>query len=413
MTNSAHVPHRAPVTVLVPTFNRAHYLGQALDSLLRQSVPPAEVIVIDDGSDDDTAAVVAGYGNRIAYLRQENSGKATALNRGLEQATQPFVWIFDDDDIAAKDTLASLYSALLKADHAGFAYGLCDKFAGEWPASARECNQAYRSDDHRALYIRLMEDFFLWQGAMLVRRSCYEATGPFDTRLNRSQDYQMALRLVRFFPVIAVPIVAFHQRHHDGQRGPKKALVDARKVDAAWATYNEIIFDELHASHDLEEFCVGGSDPLKPREQITGLIQRGCIMARKALWDLAREDFRLAAALAQVEAFDALNEQERAALRRVFQRGSRAAFDDARSARLFFEAIDRFPKPLRSAIRGNLLLPLSYRLRRISQAPYPRDEMRQIWLAGRHLLGATVLNHYIDARRTDRGMFGVQPLVAA
>ena len=205
-----------PVTVLMPTFNRAHFLTEALESVLGQQPPPAEVIVIDDGSEDETAAVVGRFLSRVRYIRQDNAGKATALNNGLGHATQEFIWIFDDDDIAAQGTLAALHQALIDHPEAGYAYGLCDKFFGEWPNDARERNTAYASDERSALYVRLMEDFFIWQGAMLARRSCYEAVGPFDIRLARSQDYEMALRLGRNFRGVAVPIVAFHQRHHAG-----------------------------------------------------------------------------------------------------------------------------------------------------------------------------------------------------
>lgn len=414
MTHVANAP--LPVTVLMPTFNRAHYLAEALDSVLEQVPPPAEVIIIDDGSDDGTGDVAAAYASRgVAYVRQDNGGKATALNNGLGRATQEFVWIFDDDDIAAPGTLAALHQALVDDPDAGYAYGLCDKFFGEWPNDARERNTAYASGERTALYVRLMEDFFIWQGAMLARRSCYDVTGPFDTRLARSQDYEMALRLGRNFKGVGLPIVAFHQRHHAGVRGPKGATVKAHEVEQAWRKYNHLIFSELHQSHKLPEFYVGPAkgDALSPRQTLTALIQRGSIMARKGLWDLAAADFERAAREAAPLLVVELCEQEKAALRRIFQRGARSIFQDRSEAQRFFGAIAGFPRALRSQIEGNMLLPVTYRMRRLSAVTDRKFEIGQLGLMARHLFKGSAIRPYFDARKTDRGMFGVEPLLAA
>lgn len=414
MTHAANTP--LPVTVLMPTFNRAHYLAEALDSVLGQEPPPAEVIVIDDGSEDATGEVVSAYASRgVAYVRQDNAGKAAALNNGLARATQDFVWIFDDDDIAAQGTLAALHQALADRPDAGYAYGLCDKFFGEWPNDARERNTAYASGERAALYVRLMEDFFIWQGAMLARRSCYAAVGPFDTRLARSQDYEMALRLGRAFKGVGVPIVAFHQRHHAGVRGPKGATVKAHEVEQAWRKYNHLIFRELHGSHGLPEFYIGTPEngELSPRQTLTALIQRGSIMARKGLWDLAAADFEAAAQRAGSLAVIDLCEQEKAALRRIFQRGARSIFQDRSEAQRFFGAIAAFPKSLRSRIEGNMLLPVTYRMRRLSGVTDRRFELGQLGIMARHLFKRSSIRPYFDARKTDRGMYGVEPLAAA
>jgi hypothetical protein len=413
MTTDRHIrTDSLPVTVLVPSFNRAHYLAQALDSILSQDPAPAEVIVIDDGSEDNTRAVAERFAPEVQYLHQSNSGKAAALNLGLANAKQDLIWVCDDDDIAAAGTLPALYDALQADPEAGYAYGLCDKFVGEWPARERERNLAYQAGDRRALYVRLLEDFFLWQGAMLVRRSCYDAVGPFDTRLARSQDYEMALRLTRRFRGVGVPIVAFHQRHHEGMRGPKSAAIKPADVNKAWRKYNHLIFREIHAGHELAEFHATAAGPLDSRDTLTALIQRGSIMACKGLWDLATADFEAAAAQAASLKVGQLNEQEKAALRRIFQRGAHSLFETSQQAANFFRAVQRFPRQLRPAIKGNLLLPLTFRLRRIANAPFPRFELHQLWLSLRHLAERAALPHYLDARRTDHGMFGVRPLIA-
>jgi glycosyltransferase involved in cell wall biosynthesis len=91
------------VAVIIPTFDRAHLIGETLDSLLAQTHAPAEVIVVDDGSTDDTAAVVLRYGGRMRYHRVEsgagNIGPSAAKNIGVSLATSPWIAFCDSDDI--------------------------------------------------------------------------------------------------------------------------------------------------------------------------------------------------------------------------------------------------------------------------------------------------------------------------
>jgi glycosyltransferase involved in cell wall biosynthesis len=82
------------IAVLVATFNRAAYLRECIDSLLAQTRPGDQIIVIDDGSADDTEIVARSYGEQLLYLRQVNSGKSIALNLGMEHVTSSHVCFF-------------------------------------------------------------------------------------------------------------------------------------------------------------------------------------------------------------------------------------------------------------------------------------------------------------------------------
>src|SRR5688572_6812621 len=95
----------ADCTVIVPTFNRAAFVGETLDSLLAQSWPPGQIVVVDDGSTDGTPSALDRFGDRIEVIRKPNGGKATALNAALPLVRHGAVWIFDDDDIALPDGL--------------------------------------------------------------------------------------------------------------------------------------------------------------------------------------------------------------------------------------------------------------------------------------------------------------------
>jgi glycosyltransferase involved in cell wall biosynthesis len=94
------------ISCVIPCYNGERFLGAALDSAFAQTLPPAEVIVVDDGSTDATADVAANYGSRVTYLRQDNAGPAAARNRGLACAQCDFIAFLDADDLWHQDKLA-------------------------------------------------------------------------------------------------------------------------------------------------------------------------------------------------------------------------------------------------------------------------------------------------------------------
>lgn len=87
------------VSCIIPCYNAERFLGEAIESVIAQTLSPAEIIVIDDGSTDGSAAVAARYADRVKYLRQENAGPAAARNRGIELTHGNFVAFLDADDL--------------------------------------------------------------------------------------------------------------------------------------------------------------------------------------------------------------------------------------------------------------------------------------------------------------------------
>ena len=105
------------VSVIIPTFNRAHCLGEAIDSVLTQDPPPDEVIVIDDGSTDNTAEVLAGYGDRITVIHQKNAGSGAARTAGLHHARCDWITFLDSDDLWYPGRLALLHRDLARTEN--------------------------------------------------------------------------------------------------------------------------------------------------------------------------------------------------------------------------------------------------------------------------------------------------------
>jgi glycosyltransferase involved in cell wall biosynthesis len=91
------------ISAIVPLYNTRAYIVEAIDSILAQTRPADEIIVVDDGSTDGGPDLLAGYGARVCVIRQANAGGATALNRGIAQATGDTIAFLDADDLWAKD----------------------------------------------------------------------------------------------------------------------------------------------------------------------------------------------------------------------------------------------------------------------------------------------------------------------
>lgn len=99
-------------SVVVPTYNRATLVRRAVESVLEQSVPPREIIVVDDGSTDDTREVLESFGERIRYVRQDNAGCSAARNRGVRESDAEWIAFLDSDDTWAPEHLASMAQAI-------------------------------------------------------------------------------------------------------------------------------------------------------------------------------------------------------------------------------------------------------------------------------------------------------------
>jgi len=156
----------APVSVVIPAYNASRYLGPAIESVLAQTVAPAEVVVVDDGSTDDTAAVGARYPG-VTVLTQANAGAGVARNHGVAATTAPLVAFLDADDLWLPNKLERQLEEL--ADPTVEAvFGLAQNFLS--PDRAEELSTLRIDTTVRRGFL---------VSALLVRRSTLAAVGPF------------------------------------------------------------------------------------------------------------------------------------------------------------------------------------------------------------------------------------------
>jgi glycosyltransferase involved in cell wall biosynthesis len=110
------------ITVVIPTFNRSNLISRAIDSVLDQTVPAAEVIVVDDGSTDDTRSVVHRFGQRVRYEWQKNAGASASRNVGIRLATRPWIAFLDSDDYWTYQHLERMTVAIRETESRGIVY---------------------------------------------------------------------------------------------------------------------------------------------------------------------------------------------------------------------------------------------------------------------------------------------------
>jgi glycosyltransferase involved in cell wall biosynthesis len=126
------------VSVIIPAYNAGKYLEATLDSVLAQTQPPMEVLVVDDGSTDDTPAILQRYSRPVRWFRQENSGEGPSRNTGLAQATGEYIAFLDADDVCAPNRLEQQAAALRRVPEAV----AC--FTGHWTFDASGPLQEFR-----------------------------------------------------------------------------------------------------------------------------------------------------------------------------------------------------------------------------------------------------------------------------
>ena len=286
------------ITVLIPTYNRASMLRESIESIRAQTLPPAQILVVDDGSTDDTARVLERFGGAVQVLRVQQGGKSAAINAGLPHVTGDYLWIFDDDDVALPPALARLVAPLEANPEAGFSYGRC-ALAESLPDGriGPALGLAGRPNPRARGFFPTMLEGNLLSGAMLfARTACYRALGGYDPALIRSQDYDFALRLARSYTGIALddePLYLY--RRHPGPRGDAASRFGASERTGKWLDYDQIIFRRLLPSLPLSAHLPPGTDPVRARRR--AYIHRLFVCTNKLLVDEATQVLREIAAL--------------------------------------------------------------------------------------------------------------------
>ena len=174
------------VSCIIPCYNAERFLGEAIESVIAQTLSPAEIIVIDDGSTDGSAAVAARYADRVEYLRQENAGPAAARNRGIELTHGNFVAFLDADDLWHPEKLerqAAKFTARPELE------ACVTHLTAFWEVEVRHEQEALQ--DHARTRSSLPG--YVMQ-TMLARRSAFAKAGILNPALRFGEDTEWFIR---------------------------------------------------------------------------------------------------------------------------------------------------------------------------------------------------------------------------
>src|SRR3712207_793010 len=172
------------VSVVIPCYNQAHFLGEAIESVLAQSYPNFEIIVVDDGSPDNTSEVARSY-PEVRLVRQENQGLSGARNAGLACSEGEYVVFLDADDRLLPEALETHLKYLEAHPERAFVSGTSRYIAADGsplPTPPRLPPRLHVEGDH---YLVLLHRCYIWPPAVVMyRRAVLETVGGFDTSLS-------------------------------------------------------------------------------------------------------------------------------------------------------------------------------------------------------------------------------------
>jgi len=210
------------VSIVMPVLNGSKYIDHAIESILSQTVRDFELLVVDDGSTDDTPERIARFGQRANVRRiphEQTLGIARSVNDGLREATGQYIGFLDHDDAWLPHFLETQSRYLDAHPDVGMVHSDFQTIDGDGKilehSVAESRRRGLRPSGH--VFPQLFMDSFVVGNSVLIRRECFEKLGGFDESL-RWADYNMWMRIARFYRVDYVPEVLTQYRQHVGQQ---------------------------------------------------------------------------------------------------------------------------------------------------------------------------------------------------
>src|SRR5438093_12919445 len=175
--NGVPMPASGQVSVIIPCYNQAHFLHEAIESVLAQTYSTREIIVVNDGSTDSTAEVAGRY-SAVRHIYQENAGPSAARNTGLKETSGEYLVFLDADDRLLPEALEIGVDCLRQHPECAFASGFCRLIIGSLLSSPK---QLHVVRDH---YLELLRGNYIWcPGSVIYRRTAFEVVKGFDISL--------------------------------------------------------------------------------------------------------------------------------------------------------------------------------------------------------------------------------------
>lgn len=209
------------VSVVTPTYNRAGFLPQAIESVLQQTFGDFELIVVDDGSTDDTPHLMDRYlrDTRVRYFKQSNQGQSVARNRGIEEARGEYICFLDSDNAWREKKLEQSLEVFRHNPEFHVVYG--DYMVIDAEGNELGVNQMRRYTGRVTAH--LLKDNFVSMNTTMTRSLCFQQMGGFDEKDRLTEDYGLWLRFSTRYRFYYLDQILGYYRVMDGQISSDKA----------------------------------------------------------------------------------------------------------------------------------------------------------------------------------------------
>lgn len=270
-------------SVVIPTYNRADLLRRTLETVFAQQFKDFEVIVVDDGSTDHTESVVGGWGERVRYLRAQNSGPGAARNLGINEARGEYVAFLDSDDLWFPWTLESFAALIRDHNQPAILSAKLVEFSDEQELSYLREEQV-QGEVFADYFASSHKPYFVGAGMAVLRREELLKTEGFTWKRINAEDHDLILRLgtAPVFVQVLQPVTLGWRRH---------ASSETRNLRQSYEGNRYLIEQELREAYP------GGRLRSRERREIVSRHIRAATLAylkqglRREAWELYRLTF--------------------------------------------------------------------------------------------------------------------------
>ena len=201
------------ISVVIPTFNRISLVARAIDSVLKQSLNPYEIIVVDDGSDDGTSEMIQNKYKSIKLIQQQNNGVSAARNNGIKHAKGDWIALLDSDDEWTEKKLENQVDRLIKTPE----YDFCH--TNEiWIRNGVRVNQRKKHEKYGGyIFDKCLDICRISPSSVLFRKNILDHVGWFDDQLPVCEDYDLWLRITSEYRILFIdePLIIKYGGHDD------------------------------------------------------------------------------------------------------------------------------------------------------------------------------------------------------
>ncbi|MCA9456064.1 MAG: glycosyltransferase family 2 protein [Nitrospira sp.] len=270
------------ISVVIPAYNAEVFIGQTIQSVLDQTYPWHEIIVVDDGSTDSTKEALKRFEGRIRYLHQQNKGPSAARNTGIQSAKGDFICFLDADDLWIPEKLevqlafmeANPDIALVCSDYEEFNEEaiVLSSFLAEKHHMFPTCPIVAGPLDNA--FEKLVFENFVGTPTVMLRKSCLEKAGVFDEEIRSVEDRDLWLRISAWYRIACIPQIFCKKRVHQMNVSKQTELAlrgKIRVLEKNWKLFPQLVPDRMWRTHLAEAYCQLGYHLLEKNQRKAAL----------------------------------------------------------------------------------------------------------------------------------------------